>query len=47
MYHHRDREGREMTYFDTLETRTADERAEAISGDLPRQIAAAKALPPP
>ena len=34
-----------MTYFDTLETRTADERAEAISGDLPRQIAAAKALP--
>ena len=33
------------TYFDTLETRSADERANALSGDLPRQIAAAKALP--
>ncbi|WP_136634356.1 phenylacetate--CoA ligase family protein [Pseudooceanicola onchidii] len=34
-----------MTYFDTLETRSDDQRAEAIAGDLPRQIAAAKALP--
>ena len=34
-----------MTYFDTLETRSADERAEAMAVDLPRQIAAAKALP--
>ncbi|MGB2200669.1 MAG: phenylacetate--CoA ligase family protein [Pseudooceanicola atlanticus] len=34
-----------MTYFDTLETRTADQRAEAIARELPRQVAAAKALP--
>ena len=34
-----------MTHFDTLETRTAEERAEALAGDLPRQIAAAQALP--
>ncbi len=41
----RDTGMRPMTYFDTLETRSADERAEAIAGELPRQIAAAKALP--
>lgn len=34
-----------MTYFDTLETRSAEQRAEAIAAELPRQIAAAKALP--
>ncbi|MGI3170254.1 phenylacetate--CoA ligase family protein [Pseudooceanicola sp. C21-150M6] len=34
-----------MTHFDTLETRSADQRAEALARDLPRQIAAAKALP--
>lgn len=34
-----------MTYFDTLETRTADQRSEAIARELPRQVAAAKALP--
>ncbi|MCA0921490.1 phenylacetate--CoA ligase family protein [Pseudooceanicola nanhaiensis] len=33
------------TYFDTLETRSADERATAMSRDLPRQIAVAQALP--
>ncbi len=32
-----------MTYFDTLETRSADERAAALARDLPAQIARAKA----
>ena len=33
------------TYFDTLETRSADERMAALSRELPRQIAVAQALP--
>ncbi|MDF1855698.1 phenylacetate--CoA ligase family protein [Pseudooceanicola sp.] len=33
------------TYFDTAETRSADERAAAISRDLPMQIEAAQSLP--
>ena len=33
------------TYFDTAETRSADERANAIARDLPMQIAAAQRLP--
>ncbi|MEC3860865.1 phenylacetate--CoA ligase family protein [Mesobacterium sp. TK19101] len=33
------------TYFDTLETRSADERAAALAVALPEQIARAKALP--
>ncbi|MGR3321357.1 MAG: phenylacetate--CoA ligase family protein [Pseudooceanicola sp.] len=33
------------TYFDTAETRSADERAAAIARDLPMQVEAAKALP--
>ncbi|MEC7792366.1 MAG: phenylacetate--CoA ligase family protein [Pseudomonadota bacterium] len=34
-----------MTHFDTLETRSADEREQALAGDLSRQVAAAQALP--
>ena len=34
-----------MTYFDTLETRSAEQRAEALATELPRQIAAAQTLP--
>ncbi len=33
------------TYFDTAETRSADERAAAIARDLPMQVEAAKGLP--
>ena len=33
------------TYFDTAETRTADERAASIARDLPMQVAAARDLP--
>lgn len=33
------------TYFDTAETRSADERAAAIARDLPMQVEAARALP--
>ncbi len=39
-----DKGPRKMSHFDTLETRSADERARAIADELPRQIEAAQAL---